>query len=84
MAAGHSQEPSIRATLCLAERALMTDLLQLSKLSPLNGVETKGYPWLIRRMNAKRISGLKPRGPIPLDSHSKIHTKSLSKKVSEE
>jgi len=41
VAAGHSQEPSIRATLCLAERAMITDLLQLSKLSPLKGVEPK-------------------------------------------
>ena len=41
MAAGHSQVPSIRATLCFADKAIMTNLLQLSKLSPLNGVETK-------------------------------------------
>jgi len=30
---GHSQDPSIKAILCLADRAIITDLYQLSKLN---------------------------------------------------
>ena len=44
VAAGHSQVPSIKATLCLADIEIITDHLQLSKLSPLKMLETKGCP----------------------------------------
>jgi len=40
--AGISYEPSIKASLCRAERAIKTHLFQLSKLSPLKIFETKG------------------------------------------
>ena len=39
--AGYSQVPSMKAALCLADKAIITDLLHLPKLSPLKGVETK-------------------------------------------
>ena len=45
--AGLSYEPSMKASLCRAERATKIDLLQLSKLSPLNMLETKGCARLL-------------------------------------
>ena len=43
---GHSEVPSMKAILCLADKAIITDLFQLSKPSPLKRLATKGRPGL--------------------------------------
>jgi len=39
---GHVQPPSMKTNLCLASRAIITDLFQLSTFSPLKIFATKG------------------------------------------
>jgi len=42
VAIGQSQVPLMKASLCLAKRAMNIDLFHLSKFSPLKTLDTKG------------------------------------------
>ena len=58
-ASGQVHDPSTKASLCFVERAMITDLLQLSKLSPLKITDSRDWDGLSDGwMNSRSIGSI--------------------------